>query len=181
MRGCPTRRACPNTVSPDIFRFHDLRDSSSTRSSRTPSSMSFVCVMADHCSSTCAFITSFGIQSLFSANGLSGCRVKPRPPFAAPLFQGLGLHPSGPHPFGAHLVVHNINSTSKNWQKSKLAEVEKKTGRSRTRPAKTGRDQNRSLPRGTHPNARTHVTENGQNIKNTKTEILAKCGLRSNH
>ena len=51
------------------------------------------------------------------------------PGFGAPLFQGLGLlHPSGPHP------LWSKNSTSKNWPKSKLAEVD----RARTGPPYAG-------------------------------------------
>ena len=50
-------------------------------------------------------------------------------PSAPPLFLCLGLHLSGPYP------LWSKNSTSKNWPKSKLAEVE--NGRSRNWPKST--------------------------------------------
>ena len=58
------------------------------------------------------------------------------PPFGAPLFLGLGLHPRYLHPLGAPLcgpkIQHPKIGRSRNWPKSKLAEVE--IGRSRNWP-----------------------------------------------
>ena len=65
-------------------------------------------------------------------------------PSGAPLFLGLGLHPSGPPLRGPTLrgphPLWSQNSTSKNWPKSKLAEVE--IGRSRI-----GRTRKKSWPK----------------------------------
>ena len=51
------------------------------------------------------------------------------PPFGAPLFLGLGFHPSGPRALGGPKIQHPKIDRSRNWPKSKLAEVE--IGRSR--------------------------------------------------
>ena len=62
----------------------------------------------------------------FGASTLRGLH-----PSGPPLFLGLGLHLSGPHPSGPY-TLWSQNSTSKNgrsrnWPKSKLAELEKKS------------------------------------------------------
>ena len=75
-------------------------------------------------------------KKIVAGGGKKSAKLGP-PPFWAPHPSGLhpsGPHPSGPHPSGPHFclvwgsilqgILSSQNSTSKNWPKSKLAEVE---------------------------------------------------------
>ena len=82
---------------------------------------------------------NFGPPTLLGPTLLGSTLRAPNPsgpqPFGAPLFQGLGLHPWGP-PFEPTFCRPKFNvqklaeveiGRSRNWPKSKLAELEKKS------------------------------------------------------